>query len=116
LLYINDSPRAHIKAFEVAPDGSLSGGRLFFEVPPDEPGAGKPDGMKCDELGNVWVTGPRGVWVISPRGEQVGVIEVPEVVGNLAWGGPQWRTLFLPSSTSLYRIETRVGPAPLPYH
>jgi gluconolactonase len=44
------------------------------------------------------------------------VIEVPEVVGNLAWGGPDWRWRFMPSTTSLYRIVTRVGPAPLPYH
>ena len=116
LLYVNDSVRAHIKVFDVAPDGTVHGGRLFFQVPPDEPGAGHPDGMKCDERGNVWVTGPRGVWVISPGGEHLGVIEVPEVVGNLAWGGPLWYTLFLPSSTSLYRIATRVGPAPLPYH
>lgn len=116
LLYVNDSVRSHIKAFDVAPDGSLANGRLFFEVPPDEPGDGHPDGMKCDELGNVWVTCPRGVWVISPAGEHVGVLEVPEAVGNLAWGGADWRTLFMPSTTSLYRVATRVGPAPLPHH
>jgi gluconolactonase len=116
LLYINDSPRGHIKVFDVSADGSLSGGHVWFAVPPDEPGEGIFDGMKCDEHGNVWVTGPRGVWVISPAGELVGVIEVPEVVGNLAWGGDDWHTLFMPSSTSLYRIATRVGPAPLPYH
>jgi gluconolactonase len=116
LLYINDSPRGQIKVFDVGADGSLSGGRLFFEVPADEPGEGIFDGMKCDALGNVWVTGPRGVWVISPGGEHLGVVEVPEVVGNLAWGGADWRTLFMPSSTSLYRIATRVRPAPLPYH
>jgi gluconolactonase len=116
LLYVNDSPRGQIKVFDVATDGTLSGGRLFFACPPGEPGDGIFDGMKCDALGNVWVTGPRGVWVISPGGERIGVIEVPEVVGNLAWGGADWRTLFLPSSTSLYRIATRVGPAPLPYH
>jgi len=49
-------------------------------------------------------------------GEHLGVIEVPENTGNLAWGGPEWKTLFIPSSTSLYRIETKVASAPLPYH
>jgi gluconolactonase len=77
---------------------------------------GIPDGMKCDERGNVWVTGPRGVWVISPDGEQLGIVEVPENVGNVAWGGRGWRTLYMPSSTSLYRIETKVASARLPYH
>lgn len=77
---------------------------------------GIPDGMKCDERGNIWVTGPGGVWVISDVGEHLGVVEVPENVGNLAWGGADWRTLWMPSSTSLYRVRTRVRSAPLPYH
>jgi gluconolactonase len=54
--------------------------------------------------------------VISGAGEHLGVIGVPENVGNLAWGGADWRTLWMPSSTSLYRVRTKVGPAPLPYH
>ncbi len=116
LLYINDTPRAHIKVFEVAADGSLSGGRLFFEgIGTGVIEEGIPDGMKCDERGNIWVTGPKGVWVISPQGEHLGVIEVPENVGNLAWGGTDWTWLFLPSSTSLYRLRTRVRPRREPY-
>jgi len=72
--------------------------------------------MKCDELGNVWVTAPGGVWVISPQAQRLAEIPVPEVVGNLAWGGAGWKTLYLPSSTSLYRLATAVASAPLPYH
>jgi gluconolactonase len=72
--------------------------------------------MKCDARGNIWVTGPGGVWVISDGGEHLGVVEVPENVGNLAWGGSDWRTLWMPSSTSLYRVRTEVASAPLPYH
>jgi gluconolactonase len=77
---------------------------------------GIPDGMKCDERGNIWVTGPGGVWVISPAGEHLGVVGVPENVGNLAWGGSDWKMLYMPSSTSLYRVPTKVASAPLPYH
>jgi gluconolactonase len=117
LLYINDTPRAHIKVFDVATDGSLSNGRMFFEaIGSGIIEEGIPDGMKCDERGNIWVTGPGGVWVISPEREHLGVIEIPENVGNLAWGGPSWSTLYIPSSTSLYRIETKVASARLPYH
>jgi sugar lactone lactonase YvrE len=50
--------------------------------------------MKCDELGNVYVTGPGGIWVISPAAELLGRIEVPEVVGNINWGDADWKTLF----------------------
>jgi gluconolactonase len=117
LLYINDTPNALIRVYDVNADGTIANGRLFH----DNIGSGVieegiPDGMKCDERGNIWVTGPGGVWVINPAGEHIGVIEVPENTGNLAWGGPDWRTLFIPSSTSLYRIETKVASAPLPYH
>jgi gluconolactonase len=117
LMYINDTPNALIRVYDVNADGTIANGRLFF----DNIGSGVieegiPDGMKCDERGNIWVTGPGGVWVISPEREHLGVIEVPENTGNLAWGGPDWKTLFIPSSTSLYRIETKVASAPLPYH
>jgi gluconolactonase len=117
LMYINDTPRAHIKVFDVASDGTLSNGRMFFEnIGSGVIEEGIPDGMKIDERGNVWVTGPRGVWVISPEGEHLGVVEVPENTGNMAWGDEDWRSLYIPSSTSLYRIRTKVGPARLPYH
>jgi gluconolactonase len=120
LLYINDTHHALIRVYDVAADGTLSNGRLFF----DEIGNGVieegiPDGMKCDERGNIWVTGPGGVWIINARGEHLGVLEVPENVGNLAWGGVGGgglRTLFIAASTSLYRIQTKVASARLPYH
>jgi gluconolactonase len=116
LLYVNDTSRAHVKVFDVNADGTLANGRLFFAgIGRGAAGEGVPDGMKCDELGNVWVTGPRGVWVISPEGDHLGIVEVPEIVGNLSWGGPDWRTLFIPASTSVYTIRTRVGPRREPY-
>ena len=66
LLYINDTPNARIRVYDVAADGSLSNGRVF----PDGIGDGViengvVDGMKCDERGNVWVSGPGGVWVFT---------------------------------------------------
>ncbi len=108
LLYVNDSDRAHIRVFDAAADGSLSNDRIFAE------GIGKAileeglvDGMKCDQHGDIWVTGPGGIWVFNPAGEHLGVVEIPEVVGNLHWGGPDWSDLFVCASTSLYRVRTR---------
>ncbi len=116
LLYINDTPKAHIRVYDVAADGSIEHGRMFYEgIGTGVVEEGIPDGMKCDERGNIWVTGPGGIWVISAEGEHLGVIEVPENTGNLTWGGPDLRTLYIPSSTSLYGLETKVGPAPLPH-
>src|ERR1700723_2585656 len=95
LLYVNDSAKKLIRAFNVATDGSLSGERLFADEIRSSSQNGGPDGMKCDERGNVWVTGPGGVWVYAPSGELIGKLHIPEVAANLAWGGPELRTLFL---------------------
>ena len=93
------------------PDGSLENGRIFAE------GIGTAslevgdlvDGMKLDERGNVWVTGPGGVCVFDPQGEHIGTVEVPEPVGNLNWGGAGWDELFICASTSLYRLRCSVS-------
>jgi gluconolactonase len=116
LLYVNDSPRAHIKVFEVADDGSLVNGRLLAEGIGGTIEGGSPDGMECDEFGNVWTTGPGGVWVFNPDGERLGIIRTPEVCGSLCWGGPDLRTLFLTTSTTVHRIPALCTSAPLPHY
>jgi gluconolactonase len=110
LLYINDTDRAHIRLFDVGADGSISNSRVFAEgIGTGDLSTGElVDGMKCDEHGNVWVTGPKGVWVFAPDGEHLGVIEIPENVGNIHWGGPDWSWLFVPACTSMYRVKTKV--------
>ena len=117
LLYINDTPGAFINVYDVAAGGTPSNGRRFAEGIGDgdlEKG-GLVDGMKCDERGNIWVTGPEGVWVFSPEGEHLGVVRIPESVGNLALGGPDWHTLFVPASSSVYAVKTLVGPRKEPF-
>jgi gluconolactonase len=116
LLYINDTPRAHIRVFDRQADGTIGNGRMFFDnIGSGVIAEGIPDGMKCDEHGNVYVTGPGGVWVIGPDAELLGIIEVPENVGNLNWGGDDWSDLYMPSSTSLYRISMKVSGNRLSY-
>jgi gluconolactonase len=114
-LFVNDTVQHLIRVFDVLPDGRLGSGRVFASgiVSPTEPGV--PDGMKCDAQGNVWVCGPGGVWVYSIQGDLIGKLRVPELVGNLAWGGPDWRTLFLTATHSVYAVETKVGPRIEPY-
>ena len=110
LLYINDSTRAQIRVFDVKRDGTISNSRIFFDkIGSGTVEEGLPDGMKCDELGNIYVTGPTGIWVISPEGELLGIIRIPEVVGNLNWGGPDWKTIYVCATTSLYRIQLKVA-------
>jgi gluconolactonase len=115
LLYVNDSGRCEVKVFDVAADGTLSGGRLLHGgIGSGVPREGNVDGMECDEHGNVWVTGPGGVWVLTPGGEHLGVVATPEVCGSLAWGGDDLRSLFLTTTTTLHVIRTLVAGTPLP--
>jgi gluconolactonase len=115
LLYVNDSARCHVKVFDVATDGTISGGRVLHEgIGTGVPRTGNVDGMECDELGNVWVTGVGGVWVISPQGERLGVIAMPEVAGSLCWGGEDLRSLFVMTSTTVHVVRTIVAGARLP--
>jgi len=115
LLYVNDTVQALIRVFEVARDGSLGSPRLFASHIRSDREAGVPDGMKCDARGNIWVTAPGGVWVYAPSGDLLGKLRAPELVANLAWGGPDWRTLFLCASRSVYRVRTEIGPRLEPY-
>ena len=117
LLYINDTTRAHIRVFDVQSDGTIANSRPLAE------GIGSGsleigdlvDGMKLDERGNVWVTGPGGVCVFDPDGNHIGTVEVPENVGNINWGGPDWNQLFIPATSSMYRIQCKVSGNRLPY-
>ena len=114
-LYVNDTVQTLIRVFDVARDGSLSNGRIFASGIRSSLEAGAPDGMKCDQRGNVWVTAPGGVWVYAPSGDLLGKVRVPELVANLAWGGPDFQTLFMTATHSVYRVTTKVGPRREPY-
>jgi gluconolactonase len=104
--YVDDSEQRNIRVYDVAPDGSLSSGRIFGE----EPGGhhqGVPDGIKVDRKGNLFVTGPKGIWVWDAKGHHLGTIEMPEQPANLTWGDNDYRTLYITATTSVYRLRTK---------
>jgi gluconolactonase len=115
LLYVNDTVQTLIRVFDVAVDGSLSNGRILASGIRSSLEPGVPDGMKCDQRGNVWVTAPGGVWVYAPSGDLMGKVRAPELVANLAWGGSDFHTLFLTATHSVYQVATKVGPRREPY-
>ena len=112
---IDDTDRAHVRAFDLAADGSLTNGRVFAEV--KHTGTiGRPDGMKLDSQGNLYVTAntAEGVWVYAPDGTLLGFIGTSEPPANCAWGGPDNTTLFITANTSVYRLQMKVSGQPLP--
>ena len=96
-------PHRRIRAFDVAPDGSLHHNRVFCEMASAAPGV--PDGVKVDTAGRVWCVGSGGIWVMAPSGEVIGMVPTPEVVRNLAFGGPDFCTLYLTPGGSLAYLE-----------
>lgn len=109
ILYIDDSPRRHVRAFDVRPDGTLANSRIIADM--DHPQPGSPDGMKIDEEGHLYVTGATGVWVFEPNGELLGVVATPERPANCAWGDADRKSLYITAQTSLYRVRTKVAGA-----
>ena len=115
LLYVNDTEQANIRVFEVTPEGGLRNGRIFASGIRDSLVPGVPDGMKCDAEGNVWVTAPGGLWVYAPSGRLIGKVAIPELAANFHWGGPDWRTLYVCATTSVYALDVKVGPRNEPF-
>jgi len=104
--YVDDSEQRNIRVYDVIPEGGIANGRIFGEEPGGK-GDGVPDGMKVDEQGNLYVTGPKGIWVWNPQGKHIGTIVLPEQPANLAWGDKDYRTLYITATTSVYRLKMK---------
>jgi sugar lactone lactonase YvrE len=107
-LYVNDSEKGHIRVFDIKPDGMVENGKLFAELKPSRQ-EGSADGMKVDIKGNVYSTGPGGIWIFAPNGTRLGIIEIPQVPANLAWGDHDYKTLYITARDSLYRIRLKIS-------
>jgi gluconolactonase len=83
----------------------MSNNRVFCDMSSADPGV--PDGLKVDAKGRVFCVGSGGIWVIAPSGEVIGILRMPEVVRNLAFGGPDFRTLYLTPRGSLCKLQVK---------
>ena len=110
-LFVNDSWAGTIRVFEIAGDGTLTGGAVWATI--SGTGEGVPDGMKTDLSGRIFCNGPGGVHVFSPEAVHLGVIATPEKSTNFCFGGPDRRTLFITACTSVYAIDTLTEGAPM---
>jgi gluconolactonase len=103
-----DVKRKVVMRYDVSADGEFSNGAVFFDMT-SAPGEEALDGVKVDRGGNLFVSGPGGVWVLSADGKHLGTIKGPQLAANMAWGGPDGRTLYLTARTALYRLSLSDG-------
>ena len=115
VLYINDSRRGHIRAFDIMPNGTLAKqtDRVFADLRGEEPGV--PDGMKVDAAGNVYCGGSGGIWIMDPRGKRLGrIVHGGPATTNLAFGGDDWKTLYFTGRTNLGAVNVKIPGLPVP--
>jgi gluconolactonase len=99
--------RKVVMRYEVAAGGSLSNGQVFFDMT-SAPGEDAIDGIKVDQAGNLYVSGPGGLWIISPAAKHLGTIITPRHVHNMAWGDAAGQTLYLCARDRLYRMRLNI--------
>jgi gluconolactonase len=112
-LYVNNSqPKKLWMRYTVKPDGTVADAKLLLDVTSDKR-PGVPDGMKVDMEGNIYSAGPGGIWIISPEGKPLGTILVPGRTSNVAWAGPDRKTIYITGSEGIFRVHLKIAGEPL---
>lgn len=113
-LFVADTQHGHVRSFDLGPVG-VANGAVFCNLQ-HEGVIGRPDGIKFDTEGNLYVAGslvPQGVWVFDPAGALLGLIHFDEGPANLGWGGDDWRTLFVTARSSVYSVRLEAAGQPV---
>jgi len=111
-LYVGnwDEKKKVVFRYPVKSDGTLGKGELFHDLT-RAPGEDAIDGIKVDQRGNVYVSGPGGLWILSSDGRHLGTLRGPEHPHNMAWGDADGRTLYLAAQTGIYGLRLNVAGA-----
>jgi gluconolactonase len=115
VLYIDDFRRGHIRAFDMAPNGTLAKqtDRVFVDVTGPEPGG--PDGMKIDTAGNMYCGGAGGIYIMDPKGRKLGrIVHGRPETTNIAFGGDDWKTLYFTNWYYLNAVKVKIPGIPVP--
>ena len=115
ILYVADSRRRHIRAYDMQPNGTtfLDTSRLLIDLGGPEPGT--PDGIKVDVQGNIYAGGAGGLYIIDKAGKKLGrIVHGDPATTNVAFGGDDWKTLYFVSRSTLYSINVKIAGVPVP--
>jgi gluconolactonase len=104
-LYIDDDDKRNIRRYRFK-NGTISEG-MDFGVMKDAVHRGDPDGMKLDNKGHIFVSGPNGFWVFNSKGVHIGTAQMPHGMANLTWGGPDYSKLYITAGNTIYILQTK---------
>ena len=113
LLYVDDSNDKNVSVFDVQPDGTAINKRVFCVLKVNAGKVSGADGLKVDTEGNLYVTSAVGVQVFNKNGVSIKVISIPETPTNVAFGGKDWKTIFITAGTGLYSMQVDVAGIPV---
>jgi gluconolactonase len=115
VIYIDDLRRGHIRAFAVAPNGTLAKqtDHVFADLTGPDPGV--PDGMKVDTAGNVYCGGAGGIYILDPKGKKLGrIVHGQNATTNIGFGGSDWKTLYFTTRNTLGSVNLKIAGLPVP--
>jgi len=108
-LYVAQSYQAEawLMSYPVDQEGNIGKGKILYDATPlTKKDKGLPDGLKTDQQGNIWCTGPGGVLVISPEGKLLGRILTGHLTANCCFGD-DGSTLYMTADYYIMRIRTK---------
>jgi len=105
-LFVNDSPRQHIRKFDVLADNTLAGGSVWAAL--EINGTGVADGMKIDSQGNLYCCGPGGIHIYDQDAVKLGMIKMPIQTSNFTWGDEDICSLYICASSMLYKLRVNI--------
>jgi gluconolactonase len=105
-LYVAQSEFKYLfKSYQLDESGKVLSSKIFFE---GDDITGNPDGIKVDVEGNVYFTANNGIMIFNKDGKWLGTIKTPENPANLAWGGKDFKTLFVTCQGSIYTVKLNI--------
>lgn len=105
-LYVGNTQERVIYVWDIVNDSTLANKRPFVSI--QRAANGGFDGLTIDSAGVIYTTGPGGIWVVSPTGALLDSIPVPGQSTNVTFGDPDGKSLYVTTSTTLYKIRAGV--------
>lgn len=105
-LYVTNTFQKNILRFALQGQ-HIANEEVFIDMSGDKE-LGAPDGIKVDKAGDVYSTGPGGVWIISSAGTHIGTIRTPKKITNMAFGGADYKTLYMTAFGALFSIRLKI--------